>query len=109
MTEGPSLRLRRARPVLALALVAFLVGAIVGSQHGGSAAAKLADSFVTDWTRGDYLAMYADIDPASQRASSASEFAGAYEQALRTATATRMKVTGARRSRVPPSPCPCAW
>ncbi len=79
---------------MALAAVAFAVGAIVGAQHGGSAASSLADRFVTAWTHGDYLAMYADIDPASQRASSASDFAGAYEQALRTATATRITIAG---------------
>ncbi|HEV7162029.1 MAG TPA: penicillin-binding transpeptidase domain-containing protein [Solirubrobacteraceae bacterium] len=83
--------------MLALALVAFLVGAIVGSQHGGSAASKLADRFVTAWTHSEYLDMYADIDPASRRESSAGEFADAYQQAMRTATATRMKVTGRPR------------
>jgi penicillin-binding protein A len=86
--------MRRARPVAALASVAFAIGAIVGAQHGGSAASTLAGRFVSAWTRGDYATMYTDIDPASQRASSASEFAGAYGQALRTATATHMRIAG---------------
>lgn len=86
--------MRRARPVAALASVAFAIGAIVGAQHGGSAASTLAGRFVSAWTRGDYATMYTDIDPASQRASSASEFAGAYQQALRTATATHMRIDG---------------
>jgi cell division protein FtsI/penicillin-binding protein 2 len=42
--------------------------------------------------------MYADIDPGSQRKNSASEFAGVYEQALRTATATQLKITGKAHS-----------
>jgi peptidoglycan glycosyltransferase len=86
--------MRRARPVAALASVAFAIGAIVGAQHGGSAASTLAGRFVSAWTRGDYATMYTDIDPASQRASSASEFAGAYRQALRIATATHMRIAG---------------
>ncbi|HEY4997092.1 MAG TPA: NTF2-like N-terminal transpeptidase domain-containing protein, partial [Solirubrobacteraceae bacterium] len=91
------LRLRRARPVLALAAVAFATGAIVGSGHGASPEVKLAERFATAWTRGDYRTMYAEIDAASQRQISASQFAGAYEQAVRTATATRLRVLGRAR------------
>ncbi len=86
--------MRRARPVAALASVAFAIGAIAGAQHGSSAASTLAGRFVSAWTRSDYATMYTDIDPASQRASSASEFASAYRQALRTATATHMRIAG---------------
>ncbi len=46
------------------------------------------------WTRGDYVAMYGDIDPSSRHAHSASEFAAAYERTLRTATATHMRIAG---------------
>ena len=98
MTESRNHRLRRARPVLALAAVAFAVGAIVGAQHGTSAASALADQFVSAWTRGDYVTMYGDIDPASQREYSASSFADIYEQALRTATATRLRIVGRARA-----------
>ncbi|MHB8240857.1 MAG: penicillin-binding transpeptidase domain-containing protein [Solirubrobacteraceae bacterium] len=94
MTDARNQRLNRARPVLALAAVAFAVGAIFGAQHGSSATTTLADRFVSAWTRGDYATMYADIDPASQRANSASTFADTYQQALRTATATHMKIMG---------------
>jgi len=78
--------------------VAFALGAIFGAHRGASAASKLADQFVTAWTRGDYLAMYSDIDASSQSAISASEFASAYQQALTTATATGAKVAGKTRS-----------
>ncbi len=80
--------------MLALAAVAFAVGAIVGAQHGSSATTTLADRFVSAWTRGDYATMYEDIDPVSRRANSASAFADTYQQALRTATATHMKIVG---------------
>jgi penicillin-binding protein A len=90
-------RLRRARPVLALAAVAFATGAIVGSGQGASPAAKLADQFVSAWTRGDYRTMYGEIDAASQQRISPSQFAAAYEQATKTATATHLKSVGRAR------------
>jgi len=98
LTENRNQRLRRVRPVLALAAVAFALGAIFGAQHAASPAYTLADQFVTAWTRGDYVTMYSDIDASSQRTTSASEFADAYRQALTTATATRLQITGKARS-----------
>jgi len=50
--------------------------------------------FVTAWTHGDYQTMYSDIDEPSQRATSITQFADAYKQALTTATATAMTVAG---------------
>jgi penicillin-binding protein A len=95
LTETPQqLRLRRARPVLALAAVAFAIGAIVGSQHGSSPDATLAERFASAWTHGDYHAMYGEIDAASQQQITPSQFAADYEQAMRTATATRLRVSG---------------
>jgi penicillin-binding protein A len=88
---------RRARPVLALAAVAFAIGAIVGANHAGSAAHALAGRFVAAWARRDYAAMYLATDETSRRAMTASEFAGLNEAALRTATATRMRVAGSPR------------
>ncbi len=61
-------RLRRAAPVMALAAIAFLVGAIVGSGHGSSAGQSLSEQFASAWTKGDYATMYDDIDPAERRA-----------------------------------------
>jgi hypothetical protein len=98
LTENHNQRLRRALPVLALALVAFAVGAIVGAVHGASPASTLAGQFVSAWTRGDYRAMYADIDPASQRKTTPSAFATSYESAMRTATATGARLAGRTRS-----------
>jgi peptidoglycan glycosyltransferase len=83
--------------VLALATVAFLVGAIVGAHRGSSPTATLAQQFVAAWARADYATMYGEISPASQRSVSADEFAGAYRKALRTATATQVALAGHAR------------
>ena len=52
--------------MLALAGVSFVIGAIVGANSSAPASHTLASSFVRAWTRGDYRAMYADIDAALQ-------------------------------------------
>jgi penicillin-binding protein A len=97
LTEKQTTRLRRARPVIALALVAFAVGAIVGANQKGSATHSLAARFVAAWARGDYAAMYFDIDASSRQATSADQFARDYKQALTTATSTRLQVAGQPR------------
>jgi penicillin-binding protein A len=91
-------RLRRATPVLALAVVAFAAGAALGAGHGASPAYTLADQFVRAWTRGDYATMYSDIDTTAQARTPVSEFASDYQQALRTATATATRIVGHARS-----------
>jgi hypothetical protein len=98
VTDSHNQRLRRARPVLAIAAVAFAIGAIVGAHSGTSPASALAERFVGAWTRGDYASMYADIDAASQRATPVSDFADAYRHALSTATAGRLLLRGRARS-----------
>jgi peptidoglycan glycosyltransferase len=90
--------MRRAVPVVALAAIAFLVGAIVGSGRHSSAQQRLAERFAQAWTHADYATMYGDIDAASQRRISASRFAAAYRQAARTATEASLQVTGRARS-----------
>jgi len=87
-------RLRRARPMIALAGVAFAIGAIVGANHTASRAHTLAAQFVAAWTKGEYAAMYSDIDAASAQTTSIGEFTNAYQNALTTATATNVQVTG---------------
>jgi penicillin-binding protein A len=97
VTENHAQRLRRARPVIAMAGVAFAIGAIVGANHMTSSADALAARFVVAWTRGEYAAMYADIDAPSERTTSVGEFADAYQKALTTATATGLAVAGKPR------------
>jgi peptidoglycan glycosyltransferase len=83
--------------VLALAAVAFVAGAIVGARSGASPQRTLAEAYVHAWSLGDYATMYANIDAASRRGVSPSDFGSAYRQALTTATATRVRVLGAAR------------
>lgn len=89
-------RSRRARPIVALAAVAFAVGAIVGAQ-GGSSDLQVAERFAADWSRGDYAGMYAAIDEASRRSVSQTDFAAAYRAAARTATLSALTVAGGAR------------
>ena len=98
LTDEQTLRMRRARPVIALAAVAFAIGAIVGASGSESSGDSLAQRFVAAWARNDYAAMYADIDSSSRHAVNADEFASAYHEALRTATATSLRATGKPRS-----------
>jgi penicillin-binding protein A len=94
VNESRSQRLHRARPVLALAAVAFVIGAILGAGHSTPPGYTLANQFVAAWTRRDFTKMYTEISASSQRLTSAGEFAAVYRDALSTATATSMRVTG---------------
>lgn len=83
--------------MIALAAIAFVVGAILGSAHRGSAQQDMAEQFARAWARSDYVTMYDDIDDAAQQAISPSAFAAAYQAAARTATTTSMRVIGPAR------------
>ncbi len=67
------------------AIVAFAVGAVVGSG-GASYTRTLASGFVAAWTKADYSAMYADIAPASRRSITVTAFAALYREAAVLAT-----------------------
>jgi cell division protein FtsI/penicillin-binding protein 2 len=97
VTESRNQRLRRARPVLVLAAVAFAAGAVLGARHAAPQGYALADQFVTAWSRREYAAMYTDIAASSRRTTSVDEFARAYSEALIAATATHAKIAGATR------------
>jgi peptidoglycan glycosyltransferase len=97
LSEEQTLRVRRARPVIALAAVAFAIGAIVGANSGPSPADSFAEKFVREWAKAEYTAMYADVDAASRRSVSADEFVSAYHEAMNTATATGLRVAGKAR------------
>ncbi len=84
--------------MLALAAVAFAIGAVAGADRGAPASYTLAEEFVRSWTHGDYAAMYGDITPSAQRSTQPSEFAEDYGSALRTATAVQLSATGRARS-----------
>src|SRR5438067_5358847 len=94
MTDARRRRIQRARPVAAMALVAFVIGAIVGAHSGASAVGSLAGRFVKEWTRGEYASMYQDVDDATKRSLSVDRFARVYREALTMATATGAHVAG---------------
>ena len=54
--------------MITLAAAAFVVGAIFGSAHHGSAQQTIAEQFARAWARKDYSAMYDDIDEEIGRA-----------------------------------------
>lgn len=91
------MRWRRARPIAAMAAVAFAIGAMLGAGHHPSAAQAVASHFVQAWASGDYAAMYKQLDTASRRATSPTLLADVYRQAARTATATSVKLSGKLR------------
>jgi penicillin-binding protein A len=97
LSEEQTVRVRRARPVIALAVVAFAIGAIVGANSGSSPSNTLAEKFVAEWAKGEYASMYGEIDRASQRSLTAEQFVSAYHEAMNTATATRVRVVGRAR------------
>jgi cell division protein FtsI/penicillin-binding protein 2 len=84
--------------VIALAAVAFVVGATFGSGHKGSPQLHVVEDFARAWSHGDYTAMYQDVDIASRRELSLSALASAYRAAARTATETGVRVAGAAHS-----------
>lgn len=81
-----------------MALVAFLAGAIVGANGGGSPSVDVAQRFTAAWSRGDYASMYGEITPAAQRTISAAEFGADYERAMRTAAAAGLGASGQARA-----------
>jgi peptidoglycan glycosyltransferase len=97
--DDAQLRHRRARGVIALASLAFAIGAIAGANHSPSYAHELAERFTAAWARSDYASMYADVDARAQREVTPSAFASSYRSALTTATATPtgLRVTGKAR------------
>ncbi len=81
-----------------LAAVAFVLGVLFGSGHGSNAGQALAERFAGAWMRGDYRAMYADVDDATRRRLSPRRFAAAYRQAARTATEIGLRTAGRARA-----------
>jgi hypothetical protein len=93
-----SFRRRRLGAVLALALIALVTGALVGASGGARPGPALAEAFARYWTRGDYAAMYADLDASSRSAISAAAFTRELAAAMRTATASSARLSGRART-----------
>jgi hypothetical protein len=84
-------RWRRRIPLVALALVAFAVGLVIGASSGG-AERQVVSEYVHAWARNDYGRMYALLDTRSRRRLNQAQFIADYQQAARTATLVRLVV-----------------
>ena len=74
--------LTRAAPVLAIALISFIVGVVAGAGADSSAVQRFVDA----WERGDTEGMYAELTGGAQEEFSRDEFERAYAKAEETAT-----------------------
>src|ERR1051326_7226215 len=74
----------RAAPISLVALVAFILGAIVGTP--GSPAKDAARRFVDAWGNGEFATMYKELNSASRRSIELNDFVAAYREAEDTAT-----------------------
>jgi cell division protein FtsI/penicillin-binding protein 2 len=74
----------RALPLIVIALIAFVAGAVTGTP--GSPEKEAAKRFVDAWQRKEFAAMYRELNPASQGEIGLSEFVIAYHDAEDTAT-----------------------
>ncbi len=88
---------RRARLALGTLIVVFVLGAIVGADSHGSEQQQIAERFAAEWSHGEWSRMYGQLDSAARSAISETRFASAYREALATATAGSLAVTGAPR------------
>jgi cell division protein FtsI/penicillin-binding protein 2 len=77
--------LTRGAPLAGVAVIAFAAG-IVTATAPGRAEKSLVTHFVTDWARGDYQAMYGQLDSASRAGMTEARFAAQYQAAAATAT-----------------------
>jgi peptidoglycan glycosyltransferase len=68
-------------------VLAFAAGVVYATGPGRQERAVVT-RYVTDWEHGDFLKMYALLDPSSQAAITESQFAAAYVTSSNTATAT---------------------
>lgn len=74
--------LTRVLPLVAVALIAFIVGLAAGDQPTAPAVVK----FLTAWESSDYESMHAELTPDAQSEFPLDEFRATYENAAETAT-----------------------
>ncbi len=82
-------RWRRRAPLIALALVAFVIGVVVGSG-AGRAERALVTEYVHDWVHGQYSRMYRLLDSGSRQRLSETAFIARYRQDANTATLVKL-------------------
>lgn len=74
----------RALPLILIALVAFVAGAIAGIP--GSPEKEAAERFARAWEGDEFAAMYKELNPASQRQIELNDFVSTYRTAAEVAT-----------------------
>ena len=74
----------RALPLTIVAIVAFALGASVGAP--GSPEKEVAERFTEAWARGNFGAMYRELNDASRRAVGEKQFVARYREAAEVAT-----------------------
>jgi transpeptidase family protein/penicillin-binding protein len=77
--------LTRALPLLAIAVVAFVIGAVIATAPGREER-HLVSEYVTAWEHGNYARMYVLLDQASRDRISLAQLIAAYHAAATTAT-----------------------
>lgn len=85
--------LTRAIPLAAVALVAFVLGAIAGAP--GSPERETAQRFADAWAAGEHTAMYAELNEESRRRVARENFVKAYREAAEAATLRRLAAESA--------------
>ncbi|HTQ68477.1 MAG TPA: penicillin-binding transpeptidase domain-containing protein [Solirubrobacteraceae bacterium] len=98
MSANRRVRVRRARWLLALAVLAFGLGAYVAAESGGMDGRALARSFAQEWAARDYAAIYGQLDPGTLRNASPAHIASALRAAGATATLVSAKPAGRPRA-----------
>ncbi|HWA55601.1 MAG TPA: penicillin-binding transpeptidase domain-containing protein [Solirubrobacterales bacterium] len=76
--------LTRALPLIFIAIVAFVVGAIAGAP--GSPDKEAAERFVRAWESKEFAAMYRELNPASRQKIEINDFVSTYRAAADVAT-----------------------
>ncbi|HEU4944860.1 MAG TPA: penicillin-binding transpeptidase domain-containing protein [Solirubrobacterales bacterium] len=74
----------RALPLSLIALIAFVIGAMAGTP--GSPEEEAAERFAHAWERGEFAAMYRELNPASRREIELNDFVTTYRAAAEIAT-----------------------
>lgn len=80
--------LTRALPLIVVAVVAFVLGAIAGAP--GSPEKDAAQRFADAWAAGNYAAMYGELNDEARRRVSRKRFARAYRETAEVATLRRL-------------------
>jgi peptidoglycan glycosyltransferase len=84
-TERRRRLVTRGAPLALVGFVAFVLGAVAGAP--GSPDREAAQRFADAWERGEFAAMYRELNPTAKRAIGLDDFVLAYREAAETATA----------------------